>query len=197
MADTSLRIGVILASVREGRRGEAFARWIHALLAERPEVAGELIDLVDWPLPAYASRDTPNAAEKGYSPASLEGRWRDRVAGLEGFVVVTPEYNHGYPGQLKNALDAVYGPWSHKPVAFVSYGGFAAGARAAEQLRLVAIELRMVPIRDEVNVRLVGYAADERGNPADPIYARKAKAMIDDLLWWARVTREGRERHPR
>lgn len=64
-------------------------------------------------------------------------------------------------------------------------------------MRLVAIELRMVPVRDEVNVRLVGYSADERGNPADPVYGRKAKAAIDDLLWWARVTKDGRERAPR
>jgi len=197
MAETTIRVGVILASVREGRRGEAFAWWIHGLLAERPGVAAELIDLKERPLAAYVSKDTPNAAEKGYASGSLEGRWRDEIAALDAFVIVTPEYNHGYPGQLKNALDAVYAPWGHKPVAFVSYGGFASGARAAEQLRLVAVELRMVPIRDEVNVRLVGYAADEQGNPADPIYARKAKAMIDDLLWWARVTQDGRERHPR
>ena len=197
MAEGEIRIGVILASAREGRRGEAFARWIHALAAERPGVAAELLDLRDWPLPGYASKDNPNAAEQGFAPGTLEARWRDRIAALDAFVVVTPEYNHGYPGQLKNALDAVYAAWNHKPVAFVSYGGFAGGARAVEQLRLVAIELRMVPVRDEVNVRLVGYATDERGHPADPIYARKAKAALDDLLWWARVAKDGRERHPR
>jgi NAD(P)H-dependent FMN reductase len=197
MSEPGLRIGVILASVREGRRGEAFARWIHGLLAERPGVAAELLDLRDWPLPAYARRDNPNVAERAYAPGSLEARWRDAVAALDGFVIVTPEYNHGYPGQLKNALDAVYGPWNHKAVAFVSYGGFAAGARAVEQLRLVAIELRMVPVRDEVNVRLPGYAADERGNPADPVYARKAAAALDDLLWWARAASDARARAAR
>ncbi len=197
MGETSLRVGVILASVREGRRGEAFARWILALVSERPGVEAALLDLREWPLPPYASKDTPAAAEKGYAAGSLEARWRDAVAALDAVVVVTPEYNHGYPGQLKNALDAVYAAWNHKPIAFVSYGGFASGARAVEQLRLVAVELRMVPVREEVNVRLVGYAADERGHPADPVYARKAKAAIDDLLWWARVTKEGRERYPR
>jgi len=197
MAETGIRLGVILASIREGRRGEAFARWIHGLVAERPDVAAELLDLREWALPAYANKDSPNVAEKGYAPGSLERRWAEKIASLDGFVVVTPEYNHGYPGQLKNALDALYAPWSRKPVAFVSYGGFASGARAVEQLRLVAVELQMVPVRDEVNVRLVGYAADERGNPADPVYARKAKTAIDDLLWWTRVTKDGRERHPR
>jgi NAD(P)H-dependent FMN reductase len=197
MAEAVVRIGIVLASVREGRRGEALARWIHGLVAERPDVEAELLDLREWPLPPYGLRDPPVVAEKTYAPGSLERRWADRIAALDGFVVVTPEYNHSFPSALKSALDAVYAPWSHKPVAFVSYGGFAAGARAVEQLRLVAVELRMVPVRDEVNVRLPGYAADERGAPADPLYARKAKAAIDDLLWWARVARDGRERRPR
>jgi NAD(P)H-dependent FMN reductase len=197
MADTPVRIGVILSSVREGRRGEAFARWIQELLVAREDVDVELLDLLEWPLPAYRHPTPPNAAEKLFAPESLEGRWRDRVAALEGFVIVTPEYNHTFPGALKNALDAIYAPWNLKPVAFVSYGGFAAGARAVEHLRLVAVELRMVPVRDEVNVRLPGYVADAQGRPADPLYARKAQATLDDLLWWARVAREGRTRHPR
>jgi NAD(P)H-dependent FMN reductase len=197
MAEPVVRIGVVLASVREGRRGEAFARWIHGLVAERSEVEAELLDLRDWPLPPYAHRDTTPVAEKAYAEGSLERRWSDRIAAQDAFLVVTPEYNHSFPGALKNALDALYAPWGYKPIAFASYGGFAAGARAVEQLRLIAVELRMVPIRDEVNVRLVGYTADERGHPADPLYARKAKAAIDDLLWWARVLKEGRASRPR
>jgi NAD(P)H-dependent FMN reductase len=197
VTERSIAVGVVLSSVREGRRGEPFAAWILGLVAERPGVAPELLDLREWALPAYAHRETPNVAERSYAPGTLERRWAEKVASLDAFVVVTPEYNHGYPSSLKSALDAVYAPWNHKPVAFVSYGGFASGARAVEQLRLVAVELRMVPVRDEVNVRLVGYVPDERGRPADPVYARKANAMIDDLLWWARVAREGRERHPR
>jgi NAD(P)H-dependent FMN reductase len=197
MSEPVVRIGVILASVREGRRGEAFARWIHALVAERPGVEAELLDLREWPFPPYAHRDPPNVAEKAFADGSLERRWAERVASLDGFVVVTPEYNHSFPSALKSALDAAYAPWNHKAIAFVSYGGFAAGARAVEQLRLVAVELRMVPVRDEVNVRLPGYAADERGHPADPLYGRKAKATIDDLLWWARAAREARLRAPR
>lgn len=197
MAETIVRIGVVLASVREGRRGEAFARWMVGLAAERPGVEVELLDLKEWALPPYAHRDTPNVAEKAYPPGSLERRWGERIAALDGFILVTPEYNHSFPASLKSALDAVYAPWNHKPAAFASYGGFAAGARAVEQLRLVAVELRMVPVRDEVNVRLPGYAADEKGHPADPLYGKKAKALLDDLLWWARVLKEGRERRPR
>src|SRR6185503_12350801 len=108
-----------------------------------------------------------------------------------------PEYNHGYPGCLKNALDHLNAPWSYKPVAFLGYGGSAGGARSIQQLRSVAIELRMVPIRDEVCVRLVGLATDERGWPKEEVYAKRASALLDELLWWVPVLREGRERHPR
>jgi len=195
--EAPLNLGVVLASVREGRRGEPFARWIHALAAERAGVRAEVLDLKDWPFPHYALRDPPVVAERSYEAGSLAGRWAERVSAQDGFVVVTPEYNHGYPSSLKSALDVVYAPWRHKPVAFVSYGGSASGARAVEQLRLVAAELRMVAVQDEVNIRLVGFAADERGWPADPWYAKKASALVDELLWWARVAREGRERPPR
>ena len=183
-----------MASVREGRRCEAFGKWIRALLAERPNISAEWIDLQEWPLPAYGSRDNPMAAEKGYMAGTLERRWADRISALDGFVIVTPEYSHGYPGALKNALDHLYVAWNYKPVGFVSYGGFAAGARAVEQLRLVAIELRMVPIRDEVNLRLIGLAVDDRGFPSDELYSKWAAAMIDELFWWTQVMKEARGR---
>jgi NAD(P)H-dependent FMN reductase len=193
----ALEVGVILASVRDGRRGEQFAAWISALLAARAEVQTELLDLKEWAAPPYSHKDPPTVAEKSYEPTSLAGRWRDKIASKDALLIVTPEYSHGYPGALKNALDQIYAPYNHKPVAFVSYGGFASGARAVEQLRLVAIELRMVPIRDEVNVRLVGYAADERGWPKEELYGKRAAAMLDELLWMGRLLKDGRERHPR
>ncbi|HTP30038.1 MAG TPA: NAD(P)H-dependent oxidoreductase [Anaeromyxobacteraceae bacterium] len=192
-----MKVGVILASVREGRRGEAFAKWIHALISERPNVRAQLLDLKEWSFPAYAHVDPPAVAEKSYPGGSLSARWGETISTLDGFVVVTPEYNHGYVGSLKNAFDQIYAPWNYKPVAFLGYGGFAGGARAVEQLRQVAVELRMVPTREEVNVRLVGYIADGRGWPQEEMYAKRATAMLDELLWWAKVAKEGRERHPR
>src|SRR5580658_7261402 len=193
--DSSLKLGVILASTREGRRGEGFARWIHALLSERKGSETDLLDLRDWRLPSYDNAAMPPVAEKSYTDPTARG-WVEKIGALDGYVIVTPEYSHGYPGGLKNALDHGYAVWANKPVAFVSYGGTASGARAVEQLRLVTIELRMVPIRDEVNIRLIGVSLDERGHPTEEFYAKRAAAMIDTLLWWARVTRDGRERHP-
>jgi NAD(P)H-dependent FMN reductase len=193
--DSSPKLGVILASTREGRRGEGYARWIHALLSARPGVAIELLDLREWRLPNYDYAATPPVAEKSYTDPTARG-WVEKIAALDGYVIVTPEYNHGYPGGLKNAIDHAFTAWANKPVGFVSYGGTASGARAVEQLRMVAVELRMVPIRDEVNIRLIGVALDEHGQPTDDFYAKRAAAMIDTLLWWTHVTRDGRERYP-
>lgn len=194
---TALSTGVILASVREGRRGEAIAQWVYTLLSERAEATPVLLDLKEYPLPAYSSRDSPPAAEKKYEAGTVAKRWADQISALDGVVIVTAEYSHGYPGALKNALDHLYTPWNYKPVAFVSYGGFASGSRAVEQLRQVAIELRMVPIRDEVNLRLIGLATDDRGWPTDELYIKRAQVMINELLWWMRIAKDGRERYPR
>jgi NAD(P)H-dependent FMN reductase len=185
------RIGVILSSTRQGRRGEGFAKWIHVLVAERPGVEVELIDLREYPLPAYAHQQMPNAMEKSYTD-EVARRWSEKIHGLDGYVIVTPEYNHGYPGNLKNAIDHVHLGWWYKPVAFVSYGGTASGARAVEQLRNVAVEVRMVPVRGEVNIRLIGLELDDQARPKDPFYPKVAKAMIDQLLWWARATKHAR-----
>lgn len=186
----SEKIGVVLASVREGRRGEGFAKWVHALAA--PKCDAQLIDLRDWPLPAYALKVQATAAEAAYAADSLEGRWRDLIRGLDGFVIVSPEYNRGYPGHLKNAIDALYPAWNRKPVAFVTYGGFAAGSRAAEQLALVAIECRMVPIRDQVNLRLIGLPTDEHGAPTEDMHKKRAEALIDELVWFTGTLRAAR-----
>ena len=186
------RIGIILASVREVRRGEPFARWMHALASARADVTAELVDLRDWPLGPYDHKAMPTTAEATYEAGTLPRRWADLVRGLDAFVVVTPEYNHSFPGQLKNAFDWLWPAWNHKPISFVTYGGFASGARAAEQLACVAMELRMIPIRDQVNIRLIGLTTDEHGVPTDEIYLKRAHAMFDELVWLSRVMREAR-----
>jgi NAD(P)H-dependent FMN reductase len=188
---SNARIGIILASTRHGRRGEGFARWIHALLAERAGVDVELLDLREYPLPAYAHERMPTAVEKSYADDTAR-RWSEKIHGFDGYIVVTPEYNHGYPGNLKNAIDHVHTGWWYKPVAFVSYGGTASGARAVEQLRNVAVEVRMVPVRGEVNIRLIGLQVDDTGRPTDSLYPKMAKGMIDQLLWWASATKHAR-----
>lgn len=142
--DPGLRIGVILASTWRARRGESFAKWILGMLTERQGVEAELLDLRDYRLPAYECEELPAAVDMNFTNETAR-RWSEKIYGLDGFVIVTPEYNYVYPGQLKNAIDHVHLGWWYKPVAFVSYAGSSSGVRAVEQLRTVAVETRMVP----------------------------------------------------
>jgi len=187
-----VKIGVILASVREVRRGETFAAWIMAQAAARTDVQAELLDLKAWPLPAYTASSNATAAEQGFAAGTLERRWADRIRSLDGYIIVSPEYNRGYPGQLKNAFDLLYTAWNYKPVAFVSYGGSANGAIAAQQLVQVTSELRMVPVRDQVNIRLIGLDTTPEGHPAGEFYAKRAATMMNELVWWATVLNDAR-----
>jgi NAD(P)H-dependent FMN reductase len=124
-------------------------------------------------------------------------RWADIIGPADGFVVITPEYNHGYPAVLKSALDAVYREWVRKPIAFVSYGGWAAGTRSVEQLRTVAIELQMAPIRPSVALQLAPRLFDAEGNLKDPeLLNTNTTAMLDDLAWWAHALRDARAANP-
>lgn len=189
---SDVRIGVILASTRRGRRGEAYAHWILELIRARDGVEVDLLDLHDYRLPAYEHEQSPAHLEAAYADDPARS-WSEKIHALDGYVMVTPEYNHGYPGQLKNAIDHVHVGWFYKPIGFVSYGGAAGGARAVEQLRNVAVEVRMVPVRGEVNLRIFGLETDEQGRPTDSLYLKRARAMIDQLVWWARAAKRARE----
>lgn len=121
----------------------------------------------------------------------------DRLAEADAFVIVTPEYNHGYPASLKLALDAARAEWMAKPVAFVSYGGISGGLRSVEQLRQVCAELHMTSIRDGVSFHMCHGLFDEAGrlkDPAGPDAA--ASTMLDRLLWWAHALRDARTARP-
>lgn len=190
-----LRIGVITGSVRQGRMGEKVARWFIDLAAPREALEIVPIDLLNWPLPHYAHPKPPKVVEATL-PTELEQSWLKLITSLDGVVVVTPEYNHGYPAALKNALDYVYTPWNAKPIAFVSYGGSSGGVRSVEKLRLVSVELQMVPIREEVNIPFIGRAFDDQGRIADTFHTTRANSVLDQLTWWAQILVEAREHHP-
>jgi NAD(P)H-dependent FMN reductase len=112
-------IYIILGSTREGRKGEKVAKWVHSVAASRSDLDIELVDLRDWSLPFVHNADTPASGKYNVETQ----KWADKIAQADGFLIVTPEYNHGYPAVLKNALDHLYAEWNGKPVAFVSYGG--------------------------------------------------------------------------
>lgn len=179
---------VILGSTRQGRQGERVAGWLMRQLERHPHADFELVDLRDWPLPFFDNPAPPVSGQ--YAPEAR--RWAEKVAAGNGYIVVTPEYNHGYPAVLKNALDHVYREWNRKPVAFVSYGAAAGGYRAAEQLRQVAGELQMVPVREQVGIPFAWTAFDEQGDLRQQGVDRAVARMVDDLLWWARALKAAR-----
>jgi|SRR5205823_3098406 len=119
--------------------------------------------------------------------------WSEQVARADGYVLVTPEHNHGYPAPLKNALDHLFSEWNRKPVGFVSYGAAAGGLRPVEQLRQVAIELEMAPVRRHVAIPRVWEALDGSGAPRDPQLAEQAHALLDEMAWWATALRGARQ----
>lgn len=192
---TPLSLKIITGSVRDGRFSEKAAAWIDAELRKQEGLAVELLDLRDYEMPFFNEAETPSMKSKPYENEAV-ARFTTKIGEGDAYVIVTPEYNRGTSGVLKNALDWVYQEWNKKPVAFVSYGSVG-GARAVEQLRLSAIELQMAPIRTAVHFPgedfypvLFGKAdADEMFAK----YAEKGGEMIDQLLWWARALKAARE----
>ncbi len=183
------KILIILGSTRQNRQGETVARWIAECASRRTDVRFELVDLKDWPLPFLESPVPPAYGQYDETVRP----WADLVASADGFLFITPEYNHGYPAVLKNALDHLYHEWGHKPAAVVSYGASGGGYRAAEQLRQVFVELRMVPVREQVGVPVAWQAFDEEGQVRDAAQSRVADAMLGELAWWASTLKPARQ----
>lgn len=185
------RIGIILSTTREGRFADKPAAWLQAIAAERTDLSFELVDLRDYPLPFYDWPASP-IRKPIDTPAVL--RWRETLAGLDGFIFVTAEYNHSIPAVLKNAIDHVFIEWQRKPAAFVGYGN-AGGARAIEQLRLILIELKMAPLQTAVHIGMTELRAMKAGEKDFADYehlAHSAGLMLDDLLWWTTALKAAR-----
>jgi NAD(P)H-dependent FMN reductase len=187
-------IQIIIGSTRAGRFSERLAGWLHQRLTARTDLTAELVDLRDHPLPFYDLARPPALALRAY-PDDQVAEWGRTVDRADGYLVTVAEYNHGYPAVLKNALDHLFPEFNRKPVAFAGYGNVGA-ARAMEQLRLVAVELEMAPLRHAVHVlpdvmRAVRAAAEpdpELFAPLDP----RLDVAVTDLVWWADALRTAR-----
>ena len=194
MTDTPLRVAVIIGSTREGRFGETVARWFVDQARQFHDLEIDVVDLRDTPLPTVQQAGPVGTGV--YASAQVRA-FAGRIDTADAFVVVTPEYNHGYPASLKLAIDSVYPEWKAKPVGFVSYGGVSGGLRSVEQLRLVFAELHTVTIRDAVSFPMARRQFDADGVPGDPDRANAAaKKLLDELTWWADALREARARQP-
>ncbi len=179
-----VKIGIIVGSTRPGRFGIQPANWLKTLTETRQDATFELIDLAAVNLPLL-DEAIPASMATEYANDHTK-KWSAIVNDMDGFVFVTPEYNHSTSGVLKNAIDYVYKEWNYKPLSFISYGSAAGGSRAVEHLRTIAAELKMFDIREQV--MLHGYWAqlNEEGKyQFNEEQRQAATTMLDQLVFWA------------
>ncbi len=186
-----LNIAVILGTTRPNRASGPIGKWVMEHAAKKEGWNAELIDLRDWPLPFF-NEPQPVMALNGEYSVPLAKEWSKKIAGMDAFIVVTAEYNHGYPAVLKNALDYLYAEWTNKPVAFVAYGN-AGGARSVEQLREVVGELQMHDIREAVHVMAPWFAIKDEAFTQGEVYEKKLGMTLSQLDWWAKLLKDGRD----
>jgi NAD(P)H-dependent FMN reductase len=191
-------IQVIIGTGRQGRFSEKPAAWLMDRLVDRDDLEVELVDLRDYPLSFFDQPMAPAYGRREYPPEAA--RWASKVEGADGYIIVTAEYNHGYPALLKNALDHAFPEFNRKPVSFVGYGNVG-GARAIEQLRLVTVELEMAPLRHAVHILPdIMVPVMQSKDPIDiELFApldERLDRLVADLLWWAKALAAARAGTP-
>jgi NAD(P)H-dependent FMN reductase len=186
------RIAIILGSTRPGRRGEKVARWVLEHARQRSDADFELVDLADYPLPHL---DEPLPPSMGQYQNAHTQDWAATIGAFDGFVFVTPEYNHATSGVLKNAIDYLFAQWNNKAMGVVSYGAVG-GARAAEHLRLIAGELKMADVRTNVALSLftdfVNFADLKPGEHQ----AEALNTLFDEVIAWSTALAPLRQLQP-
>src|SRR5215813_5619789 len=183
-----LFIPLLLGTPRRNRESEDVAKWVYSKLVEREELESQYFDVCDFRLP----QDHYGQEIKDQFP-----EWRDAVIKADGLVIVTPEYNHGYPGSLKAVLDLLLKEYIHKAVAFVGVSaGPWGGTRVIEAMVPMARELGLAVTFTDLNFPFVQKTFDEHGKLLDPAFDKRAKDFLDELVWMARVLKWGRKNVP-
>jgi NAD(P)H-dependent FMN reductase len=175
-----IKIAVIIGSTRPGRNGEAVAKWVHKITQKRSDAEFELVDIKDFNLPLL---DEPVPPSLGQYSKPHTKVWAAKIGSFDGYVFVTPEYNHGISGALKNAIDFLFAEWNNKAAGFVSYGS-AGGARAVEQLRLVMAEVQIATVRNQVLVSLFTDFENFSIFKPDPQKEASVNAVLDQVIAW-------------
>ena len=186
------KIAIIVSSTRKARFADKPTAWFHAIAQQRTDMDFEILDLRDFPMPLF-----DDVASELYAPTQHPevARWQQKVAEFDGFVFITAEYNHAPTAVLKNAMDNAYQGWNKKPAAFVGYGSVGA-ARAIEQLRMIAVELQMAPIRTSVNIQGADFfGAWQQGKALEDMghLQPSVKGLLDELAWWTNALKTARE----
>ncbi|MBW7454761.1 NADPH-dependent FMN reductase [Paenibacillus sepulcri] len=176
-----LKIAIILGSTRPGRNGEAVARWVTDIAKKRSDASFELVDIADFNLPLL---DEPVPPSMGQYSKPHTIAWSEKIASFDGFVFVTPEYNHATSGALKNAIDFLFKEWNHKAAGFVGYGG-SGGARAIENLRLIVGELHIADVRAQVGLSLITDFENYSVFKPAPHQESAVNTMLDQVIAWS------------
>jgi NAD(P)H-dependent FMN reductase len=183
-----LRIAVILGSTRPGRKTEPVARWVFDHARQRGDAEYELVDIAEFDLPLLDEPVPPS--QHKYSKDHTK-RWSEKIASFDGYVFVTPEYNHSTSGALKNAIDFLYSEWNNKAAGFVSFGS-SGGTRAVEHLRLIMGELQIADVRSQVALSLFTDFENFSTFKPQALHERSLKSMLDQLVAWSGAMRSVR-----
>jgi NAD(P)H-dependent FMN reductase len=178
-----INIAIVIGSTRPGRKAEAVAKWVFEHAAGRPDATYELVDLKDFNLPLLDEEVPPSMGQ--YSQPHTKA-WAEKVASFDAFIFVTPEYNHGTSGALKNAIDFIYAEWNNKAAGFVSYGS-AGGARAVEHLRLVMAEIQIADVRAQVMLSLATDFEKYTTFTPGPQHTRTLATLFTQVESWGKA----------
>ena len=175
-----IKLGIVVGSTRPGRKAAAVADWVHEIAKKRSDAQFEIVDIKDFNLPLLDEATPPAMGkyEKEHTKA-----WAAKIESFDAYVFVTPEYNHGPSGALKNAIDFLYREWNNKAAGFVSYGS-AGGVRAVESLRLVMGELQVADVRAQVALSLSSDFEKFTTFKPDPKHEKSVSTMLDQVIAW-------------
>jgi NAD(P)H-dependent FMN reductase len=176
-----IKIAIIIGSTRPNRNGEAVGRWTYDLARKRTDAQFELVDLREINLPLL---DEPVPPAMGQYSKPHTKSWAARIDSFDGFVFVTPEYNHSTSAALKNAIDYLFREWNNKAAGFVGYGS-AGGARAVEHLRLIMAEVQVATVRNQVMLSLMTDFENYSVFKPAASHEKSLNGMLDQLIPWA------------
>ena len=188
-----IKIAIVIGSTRPGRVAEAVGKWVYELAQERDDAQFEVVDIKDFNLPLL---DEPVPPSQGRYSKEHTKKWAAKIASFDGFVFVTPEYNHGISGALKNAIDFLYAEWNNKAAGFVGYGS-AGGARAVEHLRLVMAEVQVATVRNQVALSLFTDFENYTVFKPASYHEKSLNGVFDQVIAWGDALKALREKSDR
>ena len=178
-----LKIGIVTGSTRPGRVNLQVAEWVKQIADKRSDVSFEIVDIADYQLPLY---DEAIPAAYGQYAHEHTKKWAAKIGSLDGFIFVTPEYNHSFSPALKNAIDFIYGEWNNKAAGFVSYGS-GGGIRAVEQLRQIMSEIQIADVRAQVFMSLFSDFENFSVFKPDPRHEASLETVLDQVISWSKA----------